>query len=69
MTPSTLNEEALVSASSVFATALNAHLRSVDIPFRTKNIFTVLLPTSNEHGAHAVCERLLSVTPLQEAVF
>lgn len=61
MTPSTLNEEALVSSSSVFATALNAHLRSVDIPSSTKNIFTVLLPTSNEHGAYVVCERLISV--------
>jgi diguanylate cyclase (GGDEF)-like protein len=61
MSPTTLNEEAISSAGSVFASALNAHLRSVDIPSRNGNIFLVLLPTSDEHGARAVCERLLSV--------
>ena len=61
MRPPSLNEEAISSAASVFASALNAHLRSVDIPSQKGNIFSVLLPTSDEHGAHAVCERLLSV--------
>jgi len=61
MTSTALTEGALGSASSVFSSALNAHLRSVDIPSRTGNIFMVLLPTSDEHGARAVCERLLSV--------
>lgn len=61
MTPTALTEEALGAATSVFASALNAHLRSVDIPSKDGRVFTVLLPTSDDHGAHAVCERLLSV--------
>jgi GGDEF domain-containing protein len=59
--PTTLNEEILSTASAVFSSALNAHLRSVDIPSRSGNVFSVLLPTSDEHGARAVCERLISV--------
>lgn len=61
MTPSTLNQEAAGAAASVFASALNAHLRSVDIPSKTGNVFMVLLPTTDEHGAHMLCERLLSI--------
>ncbi len=61
MTPSALNGEALGVAASVFASALNAHLRSVDIPSRVGNLYNVALPTSDEHGVRAVCERLLSV--------
>jgi hypothetical protein len=61
MTPSALNDELLGSASMVFTSALNSHLRSVDIPSKTGNVYSVLLPTSDEHGARAVCERLLSV--------
>ncbi len=61
MMPSTLNDQDLDQAGSVFATALNAHLRSVDIPSKTGNVFTVLLPTCDEHGSQAVCDRLLSV--------
>jgi len=61
MTPSALNDDLLGNASTVFASALNAHLRSVDIPSRTGNLYSVVLPTSDEHGARAVCERLLSV--------
>ena len=61
MTPSSLNGESAGAASSVFSLALNSYLRSVDIPSKSENIFTVLLPTSNEHGARVVCERLLSV--------
>ena len=61
MTPSALNDDLLGTASTVFTSALNAHLRSVDIPSRTGNLYSVLLPTSDEHGARAVCERLLSV--------
>ena len=61
MTPSALNDDLLGNASTVFASALNAHLRSVDIPSRTENLYSILLPTSDEHGARAVCERLLSV--------
>jgi len=61
MTPSALNDDLLGNASTVFASALNAHLRSVDIPSRAGNLYSVVLPTSDEHGARAVCERLLSV--------
>jgi len=61
MIPSALNDELLGKAPGVFISALNAHLRSVDIPSKAGNIFSILLPTSDEHGARAVCERLLSV--------
>lgn len=61
ITPSALNNELLDTAHMVFALALNSHLRSVDISSRSGNLYTILLPTSDEHGARAVCERLLSV--------
>lgn len=61
VTPSALHDELLGIASTVFTTALNAHLRSVDIPAKAGNVYSVLLPTSDEHGGRAVCERLLSV--------
>lgn len=61
MTPTALSNNLLGSASTVFIAVLNAHLRSVDIPSREGNVYSVLLPTSDEHGARAVCERLLSV--------
>jgi GGDEF domain-containing protein len=56
-----ISAEALSAAPGIFSSALNTHLRSVDIPSKTGNIFTLLLPNSDKHGAHAVCERLLSV--------
>lgn len=61
ITPIALSSELLGSASSIFTSALNAHLRSVDIPCGAGNSYSVLLPSSDEHGARAVCERLLSV--------
>jgi hypothetical protein len=61
MTPFASNPEALSAASGIFSSALNAHLRSVDIPSRSGNMFTLLLPNSDKHGAQIVCERLLSV--------
>ena len=61
MTPSALNDELLGAASTIFASALNAHIRSVDIPSKAGNLYSMLLPASDEHGARAVCERLLSV--------
>jgi hypothetical protein len=61
MTPYTSNPEALSAAPAIFSTALNTHLRSVDIPSKAGNIFMLLLPNSDRHGAQAVCERLLSV--------
>lgn len=54
-------ENALRSAPDVFLSALSRHLRSVDIPCKTGDTFKALLPTTDENGARAVCERLLSV--------
>jgi hypothetical protein len=61
MTPSALSAEALSAAPKIFSSALNSHLRSVDIPAKTGNMFFLLLPNSDRQGAVAVCERLLSV--------
>lgn len=61
MSPTTISAEALSAASGIFSSTLNTHLRSVDIPSKTGNVFTLLLPNSDKHGAQAVCERLLSV--------
>ena len=61
MVPTAISAEALSAAPGIFSSALNTHLRSVDIPSKAGNVFTLLLPNSDKHGAHAVCERLLSV--------
>jgi hypothetical protein len=61
VTPSALDSETLSAAPAIFSSALNKHLRAADIPSKTGNIFTLLLPNSDKHGAQAVCERLLSV--------
>jgi len=61
MKPVAVSEEALHVAPTLFTSILNQHLRSVDIPSKTGNTFKVLLPTTDEMGARAVCERILSV--------
>jgi hypothetical protein len=61
ITPTTSNEETLLAAPTVFMTALNTHLRSVDVPAVAGRGFRVLLPSTDEPGARTVCERLLSV--------
>jgi hypothetical protein len=61
MTPITTNEETLLAAPTVFMTALNTHLRSVDVPAVAESGFRVLLPSTDEPGTRTVCERLLSV--------
>ena len=61
MTPTAISVEALSAASGIFSSVLNTHLRSVDIPSKTGNVYTLLLANSDKHGAQAVCERLLSV--------
>ena len=61
MTPTALDRSLLGSAAGVFTSALNSHLRSVDISAKDGNFYNVLLPTSDESGARIVCERLLSV--------
>ena len=40
---------------------LNSHLRSADIPAKIEDQYLVLLPTTDERGGRAVCERILSV--------
>jgi len=60
-TPSALTPEALDAAPLIFSAALNTHLRSADIPARSGNLFTILLPNSDKHGGQSVCERLLSI--------
>lgn len=60
-TPSALSEDELQNASAIFAAKINSHIRSVDIPSKTGNSLKVLLPTTDEAGARAVCERLLSI--------
>lgn len=61
MTPVASNENALQAASAVFISALNSHLRSVDITSAAGSEFRVLLPATNSAGAGTVCERLLSI--------
>ncbi len=61
MHPVASNPEAYANASELFAEILSHHLRSVDIPSKAGNIFRIMLPTTSESGARAVCERLLSV--------
>lgn len=61
ITPSALDKGTLRAAPKLFASALNAHLRSVDIPSGMEHNYWVLLPTTDASGARAVCERLLSV--------
>lgn len=61
MTASAANENALRAAKTVFTAALNSHLRSVDITAVDKNIFMLLLPSTNASGTETVCERLLSI--------
>lgn len=61
MTPTAASPEALKEASLIFPSILSARLRSADIPARAGNLYTILLPNSDRHGAQAVCERLQSV--------
>jgi GGDEF domain-containing protein len=61
MAPTTSSEETRKNAQTVFISALNTHLRSVDIPSSAGRDFRVLLPTTDESGTRTVCERLLSV--------
>jgi GGDEF domain-containing protein len=61
MTPHASDGKTPQSASSIFETAFNSHLRSVDIPTRHGTGYLILLPTTNEAGARVVCERLLAI--------
>jgi hypothetical protein len=48
-------------AARIFSSALNTHLRSVDIPSGAGREYRILLPTATEAGVRSVCERLLFV--------
>lgn len=61
VTPITFDAEAMSAAPLIFSAALSTHLRSADIPARKGNLYTLLLPNSDQHGGQSVCERLLSV--------
>ena len=61
ITPQSSNGNTPQSASSIFETAINSRLRSVDIPTRHENGYLILLPMTNEDGARTVRERLLSI--------
>jgi GGDEF domain-containing protein len=61
MAPIASNEDALRAASSVFKSALNAHLRSVDITSAAGSEYRILLPSTNSTGTQTVCDRLISV--------
>lgn len=59
--PTALSAEILQNAPAIFATKVNAHIRSVDIPSGAGNHLNLLLPTTDETGTRAVCERLISI--------
>lgn len=61
MIPNASNEDAKRAASDIFITALNGHLRSVDITSTDGSQFRILLPATSMAGTETVCERLLSV--------
>jgi PleD family two-component response regulator len=60
-TPTAFAPETLRAVPTIFSTALCSHLRSSDIPARSGSLYIILLPNSDKHGVHAVCERLLAV--------
>lgn len=46
---------------SAVTSMLNLHLRSADIPAKIDDQYLILLPTTDEIGGRAVCERILSI--------
>ena len=61
MSPHVSDGKTPKSAASIFETALNSRLRSVDIPARHGTGYLILLPNTNEAGTCVLCERLLAV--------
>jgi len=51
----------LVPSAAVFNSVLNSHLRSADISTGNGKSYRILLPTTDEYGGRAVCERLISI--------
>jgi len=60
-TPSASDTSLIRAATSIFNSALNSHLRSADISTGNGKTYRILLPTTDEQGGRAVCERLLSI--------
>ena len=61
MVPSSGDPIIMRAAGSIFSSALNTHLRTADIPTGDGNMYFILLPTTDENGGRAVCERMLSI--------
>ncbi|GAB4538212.1 MAG: hypothetical protein Fur002_01320 [Anaerolineales bacterium] len=61
MSAASSSNEALAQAEQIFIANLNEHLRSVDISSKFRKKYRIMLPSTNEAGAVALCERLLSV--------
>jgi GGDEF domain-containing protein len=55
------NNTATAHAATIFARAINTHIRAADIPSSKKNEFKVLMPSTGENGLNSICDRLLSV--------
>ncbi len=49
------------SASSIFGSALNTHLRAADITANAGDQYFIILPNTDEEGGRTVCDRLISV--------
>ena len=61
MMPHTSDGKTSQSAAFIFETTLNSRLRSVDIPTHHEQGYLILLPTTNEVGVLALCERILAI--------
>jgi GGDEF domain-containing protein len=59
--PDPLAAESQQAMDVEISAQLNLHLRSADIPAKIEDHYLVLLPTTDERGGRAVCERILSV--------
>ena len=59
--PASSNQDTLYAASNLFASALSKHMRSADIPCVTGKEFKVMLPSTNQSGLNAACERMLTI--------
>jgi diguanylate cyclase (GGDEF)-like protein len=61
ITPTASNDETLNAASALFASALNRHMRSADIPCLHGREFKIMLPSTTHAGLQGTCERMLSI--------
>jgi len=61
ITPTASNDDTLHAASALFASALNRHMRSADIPCVHGREFMIMLPSTTQAGLQGTCERMLSI--------